>query len=176
MSTLIYAEYLHFTMASLSRRMLYIGWGNGREGEKMVKFTFSALALVTRVRYNTFMGRVVRSKNQEAIPMSDSTAVNYTPAMESVIIAAAPLNMEKAKAIGGQIGKSYRSVIAKAKSLGVDYEGKPKAAKRIGGMTKPQMVEAIAAAVGTDAAALEGLEKSTASSLGNLLAACSRVG
>ena len=140
----------------------------------MVKFTFSALALATRVRYNTFMDRVVRSKNQEAIPMSES--VNYTPEMESVIIAAAPLNMEKAKAIGSKIGKSYRSVIAKAKSLGVDYEGKPKAAKRIGGMTKPQMVEAIAAAVGADAAALEGLEKSTASSLGNLLAACQRVG
>lgn len=140
----------------------------------MVKFTFSPLALSLRVRYNTFIGRVVRPFSQEVIPMSDS--VNYTPEMESVIIAAAPLNMEKAKVIGEKIGKSYRSVIAKAKSLGVDYEGKPKPQKRVGGMTKPQMVAAIAAAVGADAAALEGLEKSTASSLANLLAACERVG
>ena len=140
----------------------------------MVKFTFSPLALSLRVRYNTFIGRVVRPFTPEVIPMSDS--VNYTPEMESTIIAAAPLNMEKAKVIGGKIGKSYRSVIAKAKSLGVDYEGKPKPQKRAGGMTKPQMVAAVAAAVGADAATLEGLEKSTASSLANLLAACERVG
>jgi hypothetical protein len=98
-------------------------------------------------------------------------AVNYTPAMEAKIVAAAPLNLEKSKALAAEIGKSYRSVIAKAKSLGVDYEGKPKAAKRVAGQTKPQIVAAIAARVNLPADKLEGLEKAPALVLGSLLEA-----
>jgi hypothetical protein len=98
-------------------------------------------------------------------------AVNYTSAMEAKIIAAAPLNLEKSKALAAEIGKSYRSVIAKAKSLGVDYEGKPKPAKRVTGQTKPQIVAAIAARVNLPADKLEGLEKAPALVLGALLEA-----
>lgn len=97
--------------------------------------------------------------------------VNYSPEMEARIRAAAPLNMDSAKEIAAEIGKSYRSVIAKAKSLGVEYHSKPKPQKRVGGMTKPQMVAAIATALDVDAEKLEGLEKSTALSLGTLLEA-----
>ena len=103
----------------------------------------------------------------------EKTSVNYTEAMEQVIRDAAPLNMDKAKELADQLGKSYRSVIAKARSMGVEYQNKPKPAKRVGGKTKPEMVAALAAATGADADRLDGLEKATATSLNALLEAVS---
>ena len=57
---------------------------------------------------------------------------NYTDSMISEIRANAPLNLEKAHALADKFGAtiSYRSVISKAKSLGVDYEKKAPAAKK----------------------------------------------
>ena len=47
---------------------------------------------------------------------------NYTPAMVAAINAAAPLNLAKAKALAEQFGNvTYRSVISKAQSIGVEY-------------------------------------------------------
>ena len=47
---------------------------------------------------------------------------NYTPAMVAAITAAAPLNLAKAKALAEQFGNvTYRSVISKAQSIGVEY-------------------------------------------------------
>ena len=47
---------------------------------------------------------------------------NYTPAMVAAITAAAPLNLAKAKALAAEFGNvSYRSVISKAQSIGVEY-------------------------------------------------------
>jgi hypothetical protein len=46
---------------------------------------------------------------------------NYTPAMVAAIEAAAPLNLDKAKALAADFGLSHRSVISKAKSLEVEY-------------------------------------------------------
>lgn len=100
--------------------------------------------------------------------MTDSKKVaNYSPAQEAAILAAAPLNLEKAKEISAQIGKSYRSVISKAKQLGVPYEVKAAAKKRVGGVTKAALVEKLEARFGVS---LDGLEKSTAKPLASMVA------
>ena len=99
--------------------------------------------------------------------MSDSTkVVNYTEEMIEKIKAAAPLNMEKAKAVGLEIDRSYRSVVAKAKSLGIAYESKPAPAKKPKARTKVETVALIAGQTGLD---LEGLEKAPVSVLNALL-------
>ena len=47
---------------------------------------------------------------------------NYTPEMVARITAAAPLNLAKAKELAADFGTvSYRSVISKAQSIGVEY-------------------------------------------------------
>jgi hypothetical protein len=47
---------------------------------------------------------------------------NYTPEMVARITAAAPLNLAKAKELAATFGNvSYRSVISKAQSIGVEY-------------------------------------------------------
>ena len=47
---------------------------------------------------------------------------NYTPQMVAAITAAAPLNLSKAKALAEEFGSvTYRSVISKAQSIGVEY-------------------------------------------------------
>ena len=47
---------------------------------------------------------------------------NYTPQMVARITAAAPLNLSKAKALAEEFGNvTYRSVISKAQSIGVEY-------------------------------------------------------
>ena len=93
-------------------------------------------------------------------------AVNYTPEQEAAIRAASPLNIDKAKALADQIGKSWRSVIAKAKSMDLPYEAKPAPAKRPKGMTKAELVSRIEDATGAN---LSGLEKATGQALSRLL-------
>ena len=47
---------------------------------------------------------------------------NYTPEMVARITAAAPLNLAKAKDLAAEFGNvTYRSVISKAQSIGVEY-------------------------------------------------------
>ena len=54
----------------------------------------------------------------------------YTEQMTAKIVAASPLNLDKAQALASEFGTvSYRSVISKAKSLGVEYIKKAPAAK-----------------------------------------------
>ena len=95
---------------------------------------------------------------------------NYTPEMEAIIRAAAPLNLAKAKEVGEKIGKSYQSVIAKALSLGVDYETKKPEKKRVIQTTKSELVDELAEYFGDDVN-LKGLEKATAASLRSLMEA-----
>ncbi len=92
---------------------------------------------------------------------------NYSPEQEAVIIAAAPLDLAKAKAVALEIDKTFRSVISKAKSLNVEYVSQPAQKKRVGGMTKMDLVAKIEDATGQN---LVGLEKSTAIALANLVA------
>ena len=57
-------------------------------------------------------------------------AKNYSVEQVAAIIAASPLNLESAKALGETMGKSYRSIVAKCLSLkaagsDVEYVSKP---------------------------------------------------
>ena len=93
---------------------------------------------------------------------------NYTPAMIAKLQAAAPLNLDKAKDLAADFGLSHRSVISKAKHLGLDYIVAPKAAKKIRS-SKADTVDAIAKAINVDADALDGLALAKASALNSLL-------
>lgn len=55
---------------------------------------------------------------------------NYTPEMVARIRAVAPLNLAKCDALASEFGNvTARSVVAKAKSLGLAYEPKARATK-----------------------------------------------
>ena len=94
---------------------------------------------------------------------------NYTPAMIAKLQAAAPLDLAKAKALASDFGNvSHRSVISKAKHLGLDYVVAPKAAKQIRS-SKADTVAAIAKAVNLSADDLDGLALAKGSALDTLL-------
>jgi len=95
------------------------------------------------------------------------TDINYTNEMVATIKAAQPLDLAKAKALGLQLDRGYRSIIAKAKREGFEYISKPAPAKKKAAPTKTDMVAAICAATGADN--LDGLEKATGSALNKLL-------
>lgn len=95
------------------------------------------------------------------------TDVNYTPEMVATIKAAQPLDLAKAKALGAQLDRGYRSIIAKAKREGFEYISKPAPARKKAAPSKAELVGAIAKAVDCDT--LEGLEKATGQSLAKLL-------
>ena len=94
--------------------------------------------------------------------------VNYSPEMVSKMEAQAPLNLEKAKALSSELGRSVRSIIAKAKREGIAYDSVKPVAKRVKGQTKSELVAVIAAKL--NAGNLGGLEKAPAAVLGKLLA------
>jgi hypothetical protein len=101
--------------------------------------------------------------------------VNYTPDMEQVIRDAAPLNLEKAKAIATQIGKTHRSVISKAGQLGVEYIRSAPAAKTSDKPTKAELVKVFANQIGVAHAKIEGLDKTTVAVLQELISATKTV-
>jgi hypothetical protein len=95
------------------------------------------------------------------------TTPNYTPEMVATLKANAPLNYEKAQEIGREIGRSAKSIIAKAKREGIEYISKPAPAKKKAAPSKADLVSAICTAVDTDS--LDGLEKATGAALNKLL-------
>ena len=97
-------------------------------------------------------------------------AKNYSAEQEAAIVAAAPLNLEKAKALAESFGKSWRSVVAKAGSMGVEYVAQEKPRKREAAVTKTELVRLIESEVAAEAESLAGLEKATVRSLSRLLA------
>ena len=81
------------------------------------------------------------------------------------------LNGEIAARLADELGQSKRSVIAKIKSLGLDYAVAKKPVKGTRATSKAEYVAAIAKALDADASELAGLEKATALALSGLLAA-----
>ena len=76
----------------------------------------------------------------------DNAMSNYTETMVAKIKASAPLNLAKAQELSSEFGNvTYRSVISKAKSLGVEYVKAAPAAKksRDDAPTKAQYLAAI---------------------------------
>lgn len=103
------------------------------------------------------------------------TNMSYTTEQVKTIQAAAKelgtLNGQIAGELAEKIGMSKRSVIAKIKSLGLDYAVAVKPTKGTRATSKAEYIAAIASALDADASSFAGLEKSTASALSNLLAA-----
>ena len=71
---------------------------------------------------------------------------NYTPAMVAKLQGAAPLNLEIAKDLASEFGLSHRSVISKAKHLGLEYVKAAPKAKAVG-ITKAELTDAIRKAI-----------------------------
>lgn len=103
---------------------------------------------------------------EKKIMATPEKVVNYSPDAIAAIKAAAPLNLEKAKAVAADIGKTYRSVIAKAKSLGLEYISKPAPAKKAKAETKAEIVGEIGVLLGD--VTLDGLAKAPAAVLNTL--------
>ena len=94
---------------------------------------------------------------------------NYTAKMVDAIKAASPLDLAKAKALASDFGNvSHRSVISKAKHLGLDYVVTAKAAKKIRS-SKADTVAAIAKGLDMPVDDLDGLALAKGSALNNLL-------
>ena len=74
----------------------------------------------------------------------------YTDAMVATLRKAEPINLAKAQALASELGVSYRSVISKAKQLGIEYQAKAPAAKKqvATGPTKAQILAEIRSKLG----------------------------
>jgi len=97
------------------------------------------------------------------------TTINYTPEMVATLTANAPLDYTKAQALGKEMGRSAKSIIAKAKREGIEYVSKAAPARKKSAPTKSDIVSAICS--GLDIDDLAGLEKATGSALSKLLSA-----
>ena len=95
----------------------------------------------------------------------------YTDQMVDLMRSRAPLNADLCRELAFEFGNGIttRSVIAKAKSAGIDYIVKAKPARKKATATKMDLVNAIAKAVDADAGSLDGLVKAPASALSALL-------
>ena len=98
------------------------------------------------------------------------TNPNYTPEMVAALQAEADWNLETAKRVGLEMGKSTRSIIAKVISLGLAYESqKPTRKDGAPVVRKTEYVAAIAKALAVPASEFKGLEKAPRVALENLL-------
>ena len=90
-------------------------------------------------------------------------APNFTPEQEQQIRDAAPLNQAKARELAASMGKTERSVTAKAVRMGVAYERKQPTTKAGGKVEKKEtIVSEIAALVEGN---LDGLDKAPKAAL-----------
>lgn len=87
---------------------------------------------------------------------------NYSKEQEQVIRDNAPMNLEKAKVLAEQFGKSVQSVIAKCYHLEVDYQAAEKPVKRQTKLTKSDLVAKIAKHLDRN---VDGLDKATTKAL-----------
>lgn len=95
--------------------------------------------------------------------------MSYSDKETAAVRAAAPLTYDSAAALAETLGKSTRSVIAKAKSLDLEYTPKAKPAPKGKGVTKADLVAKVASELGLPAEMLEGLKGATVASLEVLL-------
>ena len=95
----------------------------------------------------------------------------YTDQMVATMRSRAPLNAEICAELAAEFGQGLtsRSVIAKAKSAGIDYQVKAKPARKKQAPSKADVVAAIAKAVDADDGQLDGLVKAPMTALCALL-------
>jgi hypothetical protein len=97
------------------------------------------------------------------------TTPNYTAEMVAQLEQNAPIDFNKAQALGKEMGRSVKSVIAKCKREGIEYISKPAPARKKSAPTKADLVGAICK--GLDLDDCQGLEKATGLALSKLLSA-----
>ena len=97
------------------------------------------------------------------------TNINYTAEMVATLEQNAPIDFDKAQALGKEMNRSVKSVIAKCKREGIEYISKPAPARKKSAPTKADIVSAICN--GLDLDDCQGLEKATGSALSKLLSA-----
>ena len=69
-----------------------------------------------------FFRKMTDNYTSTSQPLEEKTLSNYTETMIARLQASAPLDLAKAQALSAEFGNvTYRSVISKAKSLGLDY-------------------------------------------------------
>lgn len=95
----------------------------------------------------------------------------YTVEMVQAMSDRAPLNAAICQELALEFGNGItsRSVIAKAKSAGIDYTVKAAPARKKAAVSKLDIVKAITKAVDADDGSLDGLLKAPASALSALL-------
>ena len=91
----------------------------------------------------------------------------YTPTMIDGLRNAQPLNLAKAQTFASEWGVSYRSIIAKALSLGLTYEKKAVSSSSSDRPTKADLVREIEQSLQGES--LDGLEGASMRSLSALL-------
>lgn len=102
-----------------------------------------------RLSYNTHMVRGLASTKIQ----KGKYTMAYTDTQIAKIHAAAPLNLAIATELASEFGVSYRSVISKAKQLGVEYVKKAPATKKAkaeNSVTKAELLTRIRAKIGTN--------------------------
>lgn len=90
-------------------------------------------------------------------------APNFTPEQEAAIREAAPLNQEKSRALAASMGKTERSITAKAVRMGVAYERKAAVTKTGAPVEKKETIVAQISAIVSGN--LDGLDKAPKAAL-----------
>ena len=96
----------------------------------------------------------------------------YTPEMISALTASAPITFEIASDFAEKWADkdvTVKSIVAKTKSLGLDYIPKQKVARKTSGIKKSDLVRAIESRLDLDQDSLSGLTNATMASLNTLL-------
>ena len=96
----------------------------------------------------------------------------YTTQMETELASATPITFEMASAFAEKWADkdvTVKSIVAKCKSLGLDYIPKAKAVRKTSGITKAQLVKRIEAQMNLEQDSLSGLTNATMASLNTLL-------
>jgi len=96
----------------------------------------------------------------------------YTTQMETELASATPITFEMASAFAEKWADkdvTVKSIVAKCKSLGLDYIPKAKAVRKTAGITKAQLVKRIEAQMNLEQDSLSGLTNATMASLNTLL-------
>ena len=125
---------------------------------------FTPKSLDRPPHYRDIITLLIRWANQLN---KDDNMSKYTPTMIEGLRNAQPLNLAKAQTFASEWGVSYRSIIAKALSLGLTYEKKTVTSSS-SNPTKKDLVAEIERALDAGES-LTGLEGASMRSLSNLL-------
>lgn len=86
----------------------------------------------------------MEKQTESKVAESKVADVNYTEEMVAIMREHAPLNKEKAEALEPVLGRSWRSIVSKARREGIEYQVQQAAPKRgRDAPTKAQLAESL---------------------------------